>query len=259
MVVAFTTLRGGPAAAFSTMGAGLLVVAVLMALVGLPISLTLLAFVCWIPAAISAEVLRSTTSLAAAVGIIALLALSAVLALLALQSPMEAFWQAALDQFKSLFNTLLESGGESLSAPMAELKDELLLALLQSGAGISLLIFCTAGLFLARSGQAKLFNPGGFQKEFHSLYFGKQVGIFCVGLIGVGFLVGGALGITLTIVALYPLLLQGLAIIHALVKQRSLGVGWLVALYFLLVYLQPLMILISVFGFIDNIRRLPRH
>lgn len=255
MVMAFATLRGGSLAGTTACGVGLALTIALMAFMGLPLSFAVLAMLCWVPTAVCAEVLRKTSNLPAAVALAALLALAVVIILLALQGPMETFWQTAVERLKTVWT----SGAELSESPMAELKDAHLVAVLQAGAGVSVLVFCTAGLFLGRSGQAKLLNPGGFQREFHALYFGMQVGIFFLALVLIGFFVGGALGMAMTTVGLFPLLLQGLAIIHALVKERSLGYGWIVGVYLLLLLVQPVMVLISGLGLIDNIRRLPRH
>lgn len=253
MVVAFATLRGGLVAGSTTVGVGLAIIIVLAAISGLP-SIGVLALFCWTPTAVAAEVLRRTSSLAAAIVVIAVSALVVVLTLVALQGPMDVFWQTSADQLKLIW----ASGGELSQFPMSKLEDQQVVAILQAGAGFSVLTLCTAGLFFGRSGQAKMVNPNGFQREFHALYFGKQVGIILLALVVLGFFVGGALGLAMITIGLFPLLLQGLAVIHALVKERSLGLGWLFGVY-LLMFVQPVVILISGLGLIDNLRRLPRH
>jgi hypothetical protein len=57
----------------------------------------------------------------------------------------------------------------------------------------------------------------------------------------------------LMVVLMVPFALQGLAIVHALVKQRQAGSGWLVALYVLLFIATGHMALILAFvGAVDN-------
>jgi len=258
MVVGFATLRGGPNAATTTIGIGVVVALVVVALAGMPVtSIGLLAPMVWLPTAIASEILRRTASLPIAIGSVLVISLITVVSLLALQAPMDGFWTTAVERLKVL--TTPPEGVSSESTGMGAFSTTQLVALLQAGAGITVLVFATAGLFLARSGQAKLFNPGGFQREFHALYFGKQVGIICLVLLLMGILAGGALGIALATLALMPLLFQGLAVIHALVKTRSLGVGWLVGVYVMLMFVQPVTLLVGAIGFIDNIRRLPRQ
>jgi len=258
MVIGFATLRGGPNAATTTIGIGVVVALVVVALAGMPVtSIGLLAPMVWLPTAIASEILRRTASLPIAIGSVLVISLITVVALLALQAPMDGFWTTAVERLKVL--TTPPEGVSSESTGMGAFSTTQLVALLQAGAGITVLVFATAGLFLARSGQAKLFNPGGFQREFHALYFGKQVGIICLVLLLMGILAGGALGIALATLALMPLLFQGLAVIHALVKTRSLGVGWLVGVYVMLMFVQPVTLLVGAIGFIDNIRRFARQ
>lgn len=258
MVVGFVALRGGFSAATAALGTGVLAVLVIVALAGMPgTSIGLLAPMVWLPTVIASEVLRRTTNLPAAIGSVLVLSLITVVALLALQAPMEGFWSTAVERLKVL--TAPPEGFSSEPSGMGAFSQTQWVALLQAGAGITVLVIATAGLFLARSGQAKLFNPGGFQREFHALYFGKQVSFICLALLLMGIFAGGALGIALATLALTPLLFQGLAVIHALVKTRSLGIGWLVGVYVMLMFVQPATLLVGAIGFIDNIRRLPRQ
>lgn len=258
MVVGFSTLRGGPSAATTTVGIGVVVALVIVALAGMPVTtIGLLAPMVWLPTVIASEVLRRTANLPAAIGCVLVISLITVVALLALQAPMEGFWSTAVERLQVLTAPPEEFSTES--SGMGAFSETQLVALLQAGAGITVLVFATAGLFLARSGQAKLFNPGGFQREFHALYFGKQVGLICLALLLIGIFAGGALGIALATLALMPLLFQGLAVVHALVKTRSLGIGWLVGVYVMLMFVQPATLLVGAIGFIDNIRRIPRQ
>lgn len=255
MVVAFATLRGGLTAAVTTVGLGIAGVSLVIGLSGLPVVLSVgvLALLCWAPTSAGAEVLRRTSSLEASICFISILGLLTVVLLMALQAPMSGFWAGATEQLK------LATEADSPLSPMGAFSDEQLVSLLHAGAGVTVIVFAASGLFLGRSGQAKLLNPGGFQREFHALYFGKYIAIGCLVLMFAGFFTGGALGITLATIASFPLLLQGLAVVHALVKERSLGVGWLVVLYSLLIVLQPATLLVGGVGFIDNVRRLPRR
>ncbi len=256
MVVAFATLRGGPIPASTVIGLGLVVTFVVLGLAGLPVvSLAMLVPLCWLPTAIAAEVLRRTSNLPAAVGVIALCSFATVLVLLALQGPMDGFWQLAAERLKAVMPPVVD--GENTAD--LQFSNAQLITLLIAGGAVTVLVLATAGLFLGRSGQARLFNPGGFQREFHALYFGKQVGLFCLALLLIGFFIGGALGISLSTIALFPLLLQGLAVMHSLVKGRALGAGWLVGLYLLLMFVQPVTLLVGGIGLLDNLKRLPRQ
>jgi len=258
MVVAYATLRGGAIAATTTIGVAVAAILVLLLVLSGKSTgfVALLIPFFWIPSAIGAETLRRTSNLPASIGVIALLGL-AMAAVLALTQPLlQDFWSVSVDWFRAIIEAGPE-GNEALVA--APLSDERIQSFLVGGPAVAMVTIGLAGLFLARSGQAKLLNPGGFQREFHALYFGRQVAMVCVVALIVGIVIDGAFGVALASIAIFPVLLQGLAVIHALVKSRSLSIGWLVGVYIVLFFVQPVTILISSIGFIDNLRRLPRQ
>lgn len=256
MVVAFATLRGAGIGAVTTVGVGFLVASLLAVLAGLPVnSIVVLMLMGWLPTALSAEILRRFASLPLAVGAITLISVITVVVLSLLEEPLRSFWLPAVEGFREMMAPQTELAG----ADAIQASDEQVISLLRVGAGITVFVMTSAGLFLGRSGQARLHNPGGFQREFHALYFGKQAALVCLVLLLIGFIAGGALGIAVAIMALFPLLFQGLAVIHSLVKERSLGVGWLVGVYVMLMFVQPVMLLIGGIGLFDNLKRLPRH
>jgi len=108
-------------------------------------------------------------------------------------------------------------------------------------------------LFIARWWQACLFNPQGFQTEFHKLKFSKYVAIFTLIIVAMNFV--SAKGIShlsrdvLTVMLFSVYLLQGLAIGHSIIANKKLNVAWLVALYFITIFSYPL---VAVLGFIDT-------
>jgi len=108
-------------------------------------------------------------------------------------------------------------------------------------------------LFMARWWQALLYNPQGFQQEFHNLRFGKYVAIFTLFLIAMNFIPTGGIshlsrdGLTVVLFTIY--LLQGLAIGHFVIASKKLHRVWFVALYFVAIFSYPL---VAVLGFIDT-------
>lgn len=81
--------------------------------------------------------------------------------------------------------------------------------------------------------QAALYNPGGFQKEFHGLRIEPKVGLVIVALVllaNLGILMQPAWVLYLVL----PLVFAGVALIHAVVAKRGLSSMWLVAFYALL-------------------------
>ncbi|MCG8413927.1 MAG: hypothetical protein MI746_06880 [Pseudomonadales bacterium] len=88
-------------------------------------------------------------------------------------------------------------------------------------------------LMLSRWMQAALFNPGGFQTEFHSLRIEQKVALV---------LLAAMLLSTFEVVipsswVLYfvlPLVFSGVALVHATVEKRKLSSMWLVTFYIVL-------------------------
>ena len=89
-------------------------------------------------------------------------------------------------------------------------------------------------LMLSRWMQAAVFNPGGFQKEFHGLRVEQKVALILVGsmmLANFGILIPQAWMLYLVL----PLMFSGLALIHAVVAAKKLSSLWLAVLYALIV------------------------
>lgn len=108
-------------------------------------------------------------------------------------------------------------------------------------------------LILARWWQALLYNPGGFQQEFHGLRL-SPVLASCLMLAALGFLVLGEMQFFLyDQMLIIPLVLSGLGLIHCFIKERELGSGWIFLLYLLLLVLfKPLYPAIAALGLMDS-------
>ena len=105
-------------------------------------------------------------------------------------------------------------------------------------------------LMLARWWQAVLYNPGGFQQEFHQIRLQPSVAmtlmvLFLAASVGVTVLTGWILYFML------PLFFAGLALVHGLVGLKKLSRLWLVAFYMLMLN-PPLAQLLSVAALIDS-------
>lgn len=128
-------------------------------------------------------------------------------------------------------------------------------------AGLSLNIML--GLLVGRVWQAKLYNPGGFATEFQQLRLGKSVALLTVVMMVVTVLPLGH-GVAVLRECLPVLLvlftLQGLSVVHAIVKQQKRQSFWLVAVYVLLLVMMPQMaVLLTLVGVLEqwfNFRRL---
>ena len=109
-----------------------------------------------------------------------------------------------------------------------------------------------ASLLLARWWQAMLYNPGGFQLEFHQLRLSVREATLL--LIGVVFCqLGSAEYFSWAELLGLPLLLSGIALVHFIVANRKLGGHWLVMFYIGLIMFGPLSLILIAVGFIDSI------
>ena len=89
-------------------------------------------------------------------------------------------------------------------------------------------------LMLARWMQAALFNPGGFQKEFHGLRVEQNVALIlvsCMMLANFEILIPQ----TWMLYLVLPLMFSGIALMHAVVATKKLSSLWLAVLYALIV------------------------
>jgi hypothetical protein len=108
-----------------------------------------------------------------------------------------------------------------------------------------------SGLLLGRWWQAILFNPGGFQQEFHGLHLqkvlasGLMIAVVACNLLAPEYKAWGSLfGL--------PLLLAGVGLAHFGIRARKMGVVWLVVMYVGLVLFGPLSMVLIVVGFLDS-------
>ena len=105
-------------------------------------------------------------------------------------------------------------------------------------------------LMLARWMQAALYNPGGFQSEFYRLRIERKVAlILLVLMLLASFQV--VMPQTWMLYLILPLLVSGLALIHAVVAKKKLATMWLVALYALMM-LPVVLQMIALLALIDS-------
>lgn len=152
---------------------------------------------------------------------------------------------------QGLLNRLLEGGGTIPGAPngltIEDAKAQML-ALWLSFYGVEHILVFTACLMLGRYWQAMLYNPGGFQQEFHNLRVDRRA----MGLLLVLMVIGLAglppLNDWMMVFGVVPGLC-GLAVAHHVVAARKVGTGWLVLTYMLALLVTPLIVLL---GFADS-------
>jgi len=99
---------------------------------------------------------------------------------------------------------------------------------------------------LARGWQARLYNPGGLQREFHDFRLSGPAVLASVLLMAFA----PYLGVNPAIAALVfgmPLVFAGIALVHGVVARRAMGNIWLVAFYASAFILGPNLLLMLIF------------
>ena len=93
-------------------------------------------------------------------------------------------------------------------------------------------------LILARWMQSLLYNPGGFQTEFHGLRLPKALGVAILILMLAAMATGQVQYLRWLPVLTIPMFICAIGFVHWFVKQRKMDVGWLVGFYLLLIVMS---------------------
>ncbi|MEH6607255.1 MAG: hypothetical protein V7711_16870 [Pseudomonadales bacterium] len=181
---------------------------------------------------LAAVVLRQTSSWSLALLAISATGVVAALTILAFEPAWLHELVTVVEAFFERFASSLEQQGEAIAIATPTMPQ--IVGMLGMVNAFTIVI-CLA---LGRSWQAALYNPGGFQEEFHSLRLSKRVALplalvilLCI-LQGTDWLVWGY------ILAL-PLLVAGVALVHGMIATMKMGTGWLVLFYGLLLLINP--------------------
>lgn len=255
-VVAFVALRHGEMSAFRVVGGCLLLLIVVSAvLYKSVVYVPLIATIFWLPAILAAIVLARTVRLDFAVLVTVVCGIVAVVGLTLVLGDTTEFWRSQFADTSVMVNDPSLIGGPG-AAELEVIIDGM--ARMMTGAmGVTVMSVALGALFLARSWQAGLFNPGGFQIEFHALSLGKNAALVCVLVIVLSVVQSGQLVGAVAFVVIFAFFIQGLAVSHSLVKQRGMHRFWLYGIYVLLV-IPHTMLLLAALGLADNVFRLRR-
>ena len=233
-IIGLTTLRYGLAdgalvlaasMAVSTLAMGLLLgtyqpVVIFLLFTGLPIILL-------------AQVLRQTGSQGAALAAAGAVGAGVLAAIHLLTADPVTWWRGKLEQFVA----------QPIREATSDMTPEMLVQLDRAMESMSLLMMSLPAativgamliLWLARWMHASLDNPGGFGKEFRALRLDRRVAYVAVAVallaVLAGHFAGGLFrGLAVLVVIMYAI--QGIALVHALVRKRTASVAWLVAVY----------------------------
>lgn len=252
-VLGLVTLRLGGLEGLRVLAGGLAALAVLgLPAGGVSVPLVVSAALLWLPMWPLALLLRVSRSLALTLQVAAVSGvLLVVIAHAALGDP-EQWW---LPRLQAALGPAFKQHGLDAARYVPEL------ARWMTAMSVAALVFgVMLSLLLARGWQAGLYNPGGFGAEFRALRLGRRFAL-ATALIGAVAALP-TLGAVATIAAdallalLLVYLLQGLALVHALVHTRVVRPparrGWLGAVYVVLLLAAPQIVpLLAMMGWVD--------
>jgi len=234
-VIALVWLRLGPAKGLMVVAIALVAGTLIAAFSGKAAVPAALMMSFWLPVIVMAYVLGRTVSLSLAIlagGVLAVVGV--ILTYMLVEQPSES-WQWMVTKIT-----------EATEQAQGSTQDPRVTAWL-SGASKWMTGFSAAtqfvlavfSLLLARVWQARMFNPGGLQKEFHQLRFGMAAGVVGVIVLLAQFFLQSELLTNLAIVVIVLFAFQGIAVLHALVAQFKMHALFLVAVYMFLLFLAP--------------------
>lgn len=106
---------------------------------------------------------------------------------------------------------------------------------------------------LARSWQAKLFNPGGWQDEFYQIRI--QPRLLVIGLLLA--MITPLIGINATVIVfvfVVALIFSGIALIHGLIAKKKMTVHWLIGFYLSIFLLFPTVLFaVAIIAVVDSV------
>ncbi len=206
----------------------------------------------WALAWLAACVLYSTRSLALALEIIGLVSVIPIMFFFAMVDEPIEFGLRLMEPMRPLL-----SGPDSAMTPQ-QVNDALRWAATRLAG--SVVAFTALGviisLFIARSWQARMFKPGGWQQEFRNLRLSRNEGL--VAIVAILALIfssqlGQPLGLVLVninVIIVLVYVIFGLAVVHGVIASSQSSSIWLAGVYVLLVLLNkvvaPLLIVLAI-------------
>lgn len=159
--------------------------------------------------------------------------------------------EQGLDVFKQQLELAAANGGnperaEQMLAQMPPLTAEHLLGNL----AFMQMLLTLISLFTARWWQAKLYNPGGFQQEFYQLRLSRaNILVLVAGLVLFSSIEGYHQWAWLFAI---PIIIVGIALVHALVALKQLSRHWLFGFYVIFITFAPVVPLLMMAVIADS-------
>ena len=253
--IVLVTLVNGPQRGLVTTGLALLGTAVFSYLIfSAPQVAVIFVLLAWLPAWLVAMILRQTVSLAFSLQILTAMSLLAVVLIYALYPDFGEFWREPLDQM------VIQLAQQSEEFSLQELRqtEDWVIDFLPGLFASSLMFGTMLSLFLGRWWQAVFYNPGGFAEEFQSLNLGKVSALIAFVIMLSAIAIDNVFAFALVTVVFVLYLVQGLSLLHAIIKVRQLSASWLFVFYIVMFFVPHLVLLLVFAGIVDpwlDIRR----
>lgn len=203
----------------------------------------------WGSVGLAAVVLKNSASLARSILFLFLVGIAGVLLIYGISGDPAEMWRQKLANLPDL--DLLQQmfgAGNPGKEWILEHIPRVLTGILAAGFFANMVL----SLLLGRWLQALLYNPGGFQREFHSLRMGSVVASAVLLLVVSTILTRSPFLASLLVVGLVLFVFQGLAVIHGVVKLKQWNTISLVIVYVAALFLPEMTMLLSMLGLIDT-------
>ena len=202
----------------------------------------------WFPMVLIASALAMTKSWSKTLQLTLLLCVAGVLLFHLMLPDAVAYWKPVLKQMKPMLQQAYQLSDSKLDDTINNAA-----AWMTGTFAAALAIIAIVSLIIARSWQAKLYNPGGFGEEFRQIAIGKQASFAFLAGITLAVVTANQLIIELIMVGVAIFMFQGLSLAHSIVKQRGMNARWLAGLYVLMfLLLIQMIVLLATFGLVDN-------
>ena len=248
-VIGLITLRKGIHSAIQTLLISFIVLQIFFILLSTSSYInTIIILVIWLPVLFLSAVLRLTRSQGALILFSGLISIILTIIFYVLVGDVAAWWQ---DYLTKVFEATAPSQQIQAYNKLLESNADLINAMIFAAYTLNMV----TGVLFARWWQSRLFNPGGFQKEF----YGLNIPIILLPV----FIIIGVLAFNanepwqdmcrdVLIILTFIYLIQGISFSHRTVHRLKLSVGWLVFLYCALIFLPQMALIVACLGIVDT-------
>lgn len=156
--------------------------------------------------------------------------------------------EVLMDLADEFFKELAKQSDQEYNGEMQEGFQSLMIA----GFASSFYGIAIGSVCMARSWQARLFNPGGWQEELHQIRVQPRLLFLALLLTAIT----PALGLNTAVVVFTVVILlifSGIALVHGLIAKKKMTIQWLIGFYFSIFLLFPtVLFMVAAIAVIDS-------